>query len=110
MYQFRQEWNPYSDCTDTYYWDDVEGMTIKHTYDVTDILESNKRRANASVDSRFGNAMFHHFAEIPIGVIELWLKDGYDLLSEDPDMAKRCLRRLHDPEWRYLRTTVKKVI
>jgi len=110
MYEFRKEWNPYSACTDTYYWDDVEGMTIKHSYDVTDIIESNKRRANASVGQRFGNQMFHHYGEMPNVVIEQWAKDGYDIFSQDPDMLKRCQRRLHDPEWRYLRTTVKKVL
>ena len=110
MYEFRKEWNPYSACTDTYYWDDVEGMTIKHSYDVTDIIESNKRRANASLDQRFGNEMLHHFADIPNVVIEQWMKEGLDVFSQDPSMKKAILRKIHDPEWRYLRTTVKKVL
>jgi hypothetical protein len=84
-------------------------MTIKHTHDVGDILENNKRRANDSIDSRFGNEMLHHVAEIPNGVIEVWLKEGIDIFSEDPDMQKRWMKKLHDPEWRYLRSTVKKV-
>jgi len=54
--------------------------------------------------------MLHHFAEIPNGVIELWAKEGLDVFSNDPAMQKRILRKLHDPEWKYLRTTVKKVL
>jgi len=111
MYEFKKEWNPHSACTETYYWDDVtKTMTVRNHYDVTDIIESNKRRANNSLDTRFGGEMMHHIAEIPNGVIATWAKDGIDVFSEDPDMQKKVMRRLHDPEWRYLKTTVKKVL
>jgi hypothetical protein len=111
MYQFRKEYNAEYGVTETYYWDDAtKTMTVKNSYDVGDIIESNKRRANNSLDKRFGNEMLHHFAEIPNGVIELWAKEGLDVFSNDPAMQKRILRKLHDPEWKYLRTTVKKVL
>jgi hypothetical protein len=111
MYEFRKNYDSFSGRTDTYYWDDAtKTMSIKHTHEVGDVLEQNKRRANASVDTRFGNEMLHSFAEIPLGVVETWLKEGIDLFSEDPDMQKKVMRKLHDPEYRYLRTTVKKVI
>ena len=111
MQEFRTEYNEFTDATETYYWDYItKTMTIRTRYDVTDVIENNKRRANASVDARFGNQMMHHVADIPNGVLVSWMKDGYDLLSNDPDMKRRCMRRLHDPEWRYLRTTTKKVL
>jgi hypothetical protein len=111
MREFRKDWNPYSACTETYYWDDTtKTMTIKNTYDVTDIIEQNKRRANASTDTRFGNEMFHHIAELPNGVVAKWAKEGYDVFSDDPDMKKKVMRRLHDPEWRFLRSTTKRIL
>lgn len=112
MYEFRKERNQLTGAIETYYWDDItKTMTVKNTHDVTDIIESNKRRTNASLDKRFGNEMMHPIAEIPNGVIEKWLKeDGIDVFSEDPDMQRAVLRKLHDPEWRFLRTTTKKVI
>jgi hypothetical protein len=112
MYKFREEVNQLTGVKETYYWDDItKTMTVRNRHDVTDIIEANKRRANASVDSRFGNEFLHHFAEIPNAIIEKWLKeDGIDVFSEDPDMQKAVLKKLHDPDWRYLRSTVKKVL
>ncbi len=109
--EYKKEYNPYSGAVETYYWDDVaKVMTIKNHYEMTDIIEDNKRRQNASIDSRFGDEMLHHIAEVPLGVVELWLKEGIDVFSADPDMKRKVLRKLHDPEWRYLRTTVKSIL
>jgi hypothetical protein len=111
MYEFRKEINDLTGNPETYYWDDMtKTMTIKTTHQVGDILERNKARANASVDSRFGNEMLHHIADIPNAVIEQWLKEGIDIFSSDPDMEKAVMKKLHDPEWRYLRSTVKRLI
>lgn len=111
MYEFRKEVNAYTGAVETYYWDDAtKTMTVRNHFDCTDIIENNKRRANASVDQRFGNEMLHHIAEIPLGVVELWMKEGIDVFSHDPGMKKKVMRKLHDPEYRYLRTNVKKVI
>ena len=93
-----------------YYWDEAEGrMTIRTTYDSTDVLKANKAQQSLSLNQRFGNEMMHHVAEIPMGVVVAWMKEGVDIMSSDPDMKKRVRRKLDDPEWRYLKSTVRKL-
>ena len=105
----RKVYNKFSDCWETYYWDEAtQTSTIKTTWDVGDILDQNKRRANSSVDSRFGGEMLHHVAEIPMGVImKLKSEHNIDVFDTTPDTTKRLLKLLDDPEWRYLKSTVR---
>ena len=112
MYKFSEEYNPLTGATESYYWDDAsKTMTVRNRHDVTSILEANKRMANDSLDQRFGGEMLHHIAEIPNAIIEKWLKeDGIDVFSDDPTMQRAVMRKLHDPDWRYLRSTTKKVL
>jgi hypothetical protein len=54
--------------------------------------------------------MMHHVAEIPSGVIiKLQREHGLDLFSSDPAEMRKLRRILDDPEFRYLKTTVKKL-
>jgi hypothetical protein len=92
-----------------YYWDAMnEKMTVRHTYDCGSILQQNKQAQIGTLDRRFGNEMLHHVAEIPNGVvIKLKREHDIDVFSNDPDQLKRLLRLLDDPEYKYLKTTVK---
>ena len=111
MKAFRKEYNPYKDAVETYYWDEsTETMTIKNTFDVSDILEANKRQAHTSLDQRYGKQMMHHVAEIPNVFITKFLKEhNLDIFSEDPSDQKRLRKLLELPEYRFLKTTVKKL-
>lgn len=108
---WKTERDSHTGILERYYWDaESEVMTIRKTHDVTDIINSNKARANASIDQRFGNQMLHHVAEIPLGVVIKWQRElGIDVFSLDPDQKKRVLQLLDDPDWKYLKTTVKKL-
>lgn len=108
---WKTERDPNTGILERYYWDaEEEVMTIRKTHDITDVIQSNKARANASLDQRFGNQMLHHVAEIPLAIVIKWQKEyGIDVFSMDPDQKKRVLKMLDDPEWRYLKTTVKRV-
>lgn len=85
-------------------------MTIRNTYDVSDIIESNKRQANETIDSRYGKEMMHHVADIPMALYLKWKKEeGVDILDNQPSTKRWLKRRLNSPEYRYLKRTVKKL-
>lgn len=95
----------------SYYWNENDGtMDVRRTYDCTYILEMNKAQQINSIDSRFGNEMMHHVAEIPMTMIlQLKKEHNVDVLSSDPTEAKRLMKLLDDPDYRYLKTTVKRL-
>ena len=109
MKLYKTEYNHYKDATESWYYDEAtNSFTIRNNWNVGDVLASNKRLANASVDSRFGSGLMHHAAEIPLGVVTKFMKDyNIDVFSSDPDHKKRLMKKLDEPEWRYLKTTVK---
>lgn len=43
-------------------------------------------------------------ADVPLIVVEQWLKEGVDVFSQDPDMQKRVREKLNDYTNRKLRT------
>jgi hypothetical protein len=94
-----------------YHWDDAaETMGIKRVFDCNHIIKKNKEQQTGSLDSRFGNEMMHHVAELPLALV-LKFKQEYnlDVMSNDPNENKRLMRLLDDPDYRYLKTTVKKL-
>lgn len=111
MQHFRTEWNPHKQATERWYWDAKnERMTIKNTFDVTDIIEHNKASQNASLDSRYGNEMMHHVAEIPLSwVVKLKTDHNLDMFNMDESDQVRFRKILEMPEYRFLKTTVKKL-
>ena len=111
MKAFKKEYNPFKEAYETYYWDEAaQKMTIKNTFNIGDILANNKRQQNASLDSRYGKQMMHHVAEIPNVFIAKFLKEhNLDVFSQDPNDQRKLRRLLESPEYRFLKTTVKKL-
>jgi len=111
MKHFRTEYNSDLGITHDYYWDDVEQkMVVRNRHDVGDIIESNKRQQNNTIDSRYGDEMMHHVADIPMAVVMKWKTEhGCDILSNDPSDMKKARKLLNLPEYRYLKRTVKKL-
>lgn len=111
MQQYKREWNPHKDSWDTWYWDaDKEQFTIKSTHDVTSILEANKRQQSLTLNARYGNERLHHVADIPLAVILRFKeKHGVDAMSSDPTEKRKLRRLLEDPEYKYLKSTTKKL-
>jgi hypothetical protein len=105
------EINPVTGALERYYWDEqTETMTIRNTHDVTDIIEANKRRANASLDQRFGNEMMHSVAEIPLALVVKFKKDyNVDVFSDEPEHKLKLRKLLDSPDYRYLKTTTKRL-
>lgn len=94
-----------------YYWnEDDKTMDVRRTFNVDHILKSNVRRANATVDSRYGDEMLHHVAEIPLTMITYFLQEhNLDVFSPDENEKKRLLKLLDHPDYEYLKTTVKRL-
>lgn len=110
MKHFRTEFNPVTGVREDYYWDEMEQkMTIRNRHDVGDVIESNKRQANNSLDSRYGNEMMQHVADIPMAVYVQWKNEGVDILENSPEARKFLKRKLNDPDYRYLKRTVKRL-
>ena len=109
MELIKTEWNPVHEKKESYYWDpETQTVHIKNTYNVSDIIEQNKRSINNSIDKRYGNEALQYVAEIPNVFISKFLKEhNLDVFSNDPADKKRLRRLLDDPEYRFLKTTTK---
>jgi len=67
----------------------VDGLFIqKDQYISDDFLTRNK---DARFDSKARAKEYHHFASIPVVVVEKWLKEGFDVYKEP---AKAIVKRL----------------
>jgi hypothetical protein len=88
-------WHDYDEASDR--------TTIGYSQDVEPVLDVNKDEYN-NYDKHLdrGNEM-RHVARIPASVQLKWLlEDGIDIHNKDHMGA--VLRKLNDPDWRYLRT------
>lgn len=95
------------DAVDTTYSVGPDGkLEIARTQDVEKILDENKRRMNAAPNVNSGQVfteeVFNKVASIPMVVVEQWLAEGIDVFN--PEHHKAVMRKLNDPEYRYLRT------
>jgi hypothetical protein len=76
--------------------------------DAQDIVDDNKRKANA-----FGNKLtpgkmgeFHHAASIPFTVWEEWLKETNGAIAKDSNLLRKYL---NNPDHKFLRTSPVKI-
>lgn len=101
------EYDEFSGIT-TKYWINPEtaAITVERIADVESLLDQNKRMFNENKNFSFMNKdeWGYKIADIPLIIVEKWLKEGVDVFSSDPDMTKKVMRKLQDPDWRYLRT------
>lgn len=84
-------------------------LHVTRTQDVEPYLDINKAMQNAP-QSRWLKG-FHHIATIPNVILEKWMtEEGAPVLSMTKEEFGRFIRRkLRDPDYRYLKTTDKKV-
>lgn len=78
-------------------------LVVKRTQDVEPFLDMNKRMQAEGAGGwrRTARMTRRHVAEIPNIVIEMWLKQGFNMFQ----VTERELRRkLDEPEWSYLKT------
>lgn len=99
--------DPFSRIETWHHYDpETDETTIETIQDCEPFLELNKTQQNDRDYKRHGiDSEFLHVARIPSTVIEKWL------LEEKLDVFNRfhwprVKRKLMDPEWRHLRTTL----
>ena len=98
----------YDPATGTKQWHDYDELTRESTIitvqDCQPYIDRNKEHAKDDDRKKRGikDGMWH-FATVPNGVIEQWLKKGVNLYNKDH--APEVKKLLNSPEWAYLRTT-----
>jgi len=76
---------------------------LRHTQDVTSILDANKRAQADNIGKKFGD--FAQIASIPFAVVLEWKqKYGINAMSPSPEDKIRMVALLNDPDYAYLRT------
>jgi len=111
MYKFKTEFESGIGRIKEYWWDDLtEKITIRYRdFGADKVIADNKKQAIGNKGFAGDSKRMFHYASIPNGVIHSWLQEGIDIFSNDPDMKKKVIRKLEDPEWRYLKVTESKL-
>lgn len=77
-------------------------ITIRRTVDVEPRIEANKKLQGAG-DGYTPSRDLRRIASIPLGVVEMWRTvDGIDIYNRNH--WKAVMRKLRDPDWRWLKT------
>lgn len=86
-----------------HFWKDTEdGGAVVSMQDVASIVEANKAAYNHN-DGYTRDRSMRRVAFLPEIIRQKWLnEEGWD--AYDPDCAHKLMRKLNDPDWRYLRT------
>lgn len=81
-------------------------LVVCRTQDVEPYLEQNKVRMNDAPSWRPYSSSdgMREVADIPMIVVEQWLREGFNMLDPSPENAKELARRLNSIEYEKLRT------
>ncbi len=94
--------------TTTHDYDHATGESVIGSHqDVSVVLEVNKILQNSDTYSKKGiKNSWWHYASLPMVLIEKWKNEhGIDVFNKDHNKA--VLKKINDPEYRYLKTTLK---
>jgi hypothetical protein len=69
--------------------ENVDGLFMKKDQYISDDFLTRNKDARFESKARAGE--YHHFASIPVVVVEKWLKEGFDVYKEP---AKAIIKRL----------------
>lgn len=102
-----QEFDPETGFIERYFHNPSEGKIIHQIQqDVETNLKQNRAEFDAvSTKGRLFNevqGVGRKVASIPMAVIEQWRAEGFDIFKVSPE---DLLRRLNDPQYKYLRTS-----
>lgn len=79
-------------------------IVVKTTQDIEPYLEANKRRLNDNPSGTKKGSDLKLVGSIPLVIVHKWLvEEGLDIFN--PDHEKAIMRKLNDPDYRYLRTS-----
>ncbi len=91
------------------YDDDTETQHTKYVYkDTAPIIGQNKQVQGKDIAKGESNEMWH-MAKIPPSVIHQWLQEDPPLDIFNKDHKERLMKRLDDPDWKYLRVNTSQI-
>lgn len=81
------------------------GIEVRISQDVSGLLDLNKAMANEN-DGYSKSREMRRVASIPAILRQKWLiEEGWDCMdTHDPDVARKLVLKLNDPDYAYLRT------
>lgn len=81
-------------------------LVVHRQQDVEPYLEANVRAYNEAPSWRTGrySRPMREVADVPLVVIEQWMKEGVNVFSNEPEMKKKVAAKLNDYTNRKLRT------
>lgn len=81
-------------------------LVVKRSQDVSGYLDQNKARMNDAPSWRpYSSADgMREVADIPMIVVEAWLKEGVNIFDPSPEMQKKIAAKLNSNEYAGLRT------
>lgn len=89
----------------SYYYNSADKkIHVIRTQDVQGQVDANQAEYNSHSDlksSRYGKGPMHKVASIPPGVVEQWMKEGFNIFTASDEELRR---KLNDPEYKKLRT------
>ena len=101
MHLVSSKYDPVSGFTDELWMDEATGkMTIRRLQDVEGVLKFNVEAYNNHDGVHYNDSDgIHLVAQIPLVLIEKWMKEGFNWYNST-DSERR--RKLNDPEYRKL--------
>ena len=97
------DYDPLTGIETTFAGGDGAEFSLISTQDVQPFIEHNKRLQNTGKDYWRAGGDWRHEATIPIGVQFEW-KQKYGIEVWNPEHGKAVVKKLNDPDWRYLKT------
>lgn len=96
------DYDPMTGITEYFIPGEGDSFSTRIVQDVEPMLARNKAMQNEGKAHWRGQGDFRLEASIPIGVQYEW-KRRYGIEVWNPDHLKDVVKRLNDPEWRYLK-------
>lgn len=106
------DFDPFNGVLEEYSYDQETGdVVFKRTQWVQPLLDDNAEWRNAEQNWRKKDDKWVRYASIPNVVVEQWMKEGINVYHAETDRngvpnehLKAVLRKLRDPEWKWLKT------
>lgn len=80
-----------------------DNFHVRQVQDVQPYIDANKRRQNTGKEYWKAGGDWRHEATIPLTVQMEWL-NKYGIEVWNPDHKDAVVKKLNDPDWRYLKT------
>lgn len=111
-WEYMFDFDPENGFAERYGYDHTtDSVTWKRVQWCQQTLDDNAEWRQAEQNWRKKEDKWLRYASIPMGVVELWMQEGIDVLKAETDRngvpnehLRAVLKKLRDPEWQFLKT------